>query len=285
MVRVFVRGLLLLALALTGASLPARADDIAKAVSVTPSVLAGGRSLQVGSGIAENTRLTANGSGRGELVFVDGTKLAIGPSSSLNITSSLMSGNTRFKRLGLRASRGAIRWISGSSGSSAYHLSARNATLGIRGTALDITIRGGVTYVALLNGRANVCGRGGCQELKRACDYVEIGRNVSKTQQIAEGFKSKSAAAKVFPYLANPGSLSSRFRVSGSGCLQSFAVILRENKQAPVKVTPAPPPPPPPPPKPRPHHHDHHPHCEGNCGEGRGRGGGNGTGDEGIGNK
>ena len=59
MVREFVRGLMLVALALTGASLPAKADDIAKAVAVTPSVLAGGRSLQVGSGIAENSILSA----------------------------------------------------------------------------------------------------------------------------------------------------------------------------------------------------------------------------------
>lgn len=274
MVRLCLRGLGFILCVLAG-TFPAAAADIATVGSMSPSLSAGGVQLRAGAGIAENTRLTTSGSGRGEIVFVDGTKLALGPSTSLTVTSSLMRGSNRFRKLGLRTSRGAIRWISGSSGGPAYSLFALNTTIGIRGTVLDITVRGGATYVALISGGARVCGAGGCQQLSRSCDYVEVRNRVSKTKPIAQGFKSRNAAASVFPFIANPSRLSSRFRVGGSGCLNRAAFgrgAASQPADVPQLQAPAPPP------------AAGGKKCGGNCGKGKGGGGGNGTNDEGGGN-
>jgi hypothetical protein len=202
-------------------SVPALAQDkLASVARAATNLAAGDRNLVAGSDVFGQERVSTNGSGRGELVFVDGTKLALGPSSSLIITKSLLRGKNRFAKLGLMASRGSFRWISGSSGSSAYALSTPIGTIGIRGTAVDITVVGGRVFVALLSGRARVCGGGGCQELTRTCEYVELGGRVSKTKQISAGFKSRADAARAFPYLANPSQLSGRFRVGG-GCFSN----------------------------------------------------------------
>jgi hypothetical protein len=248
------------------------ADKIADVVSATPSFTAGGQALKAGSTVSGGQRVSTSGSGRGELLFVDGTRLALGPSSSMVISTSLMRGKNKFSKLGLVASRGAFRWISGSSGSSAYALSTPISTIGIRGTALDITVRGGKTYVALLSGGARICGGGGCQQLMRTCDYVEIGRGISKTQQIGAGFKTRTDAARAFPYQANPGLLSSRFRVSGGNCLNRAAFNGKAVPPPAVRIVQPPPPPPPPPPREK---------CDGaaNCGKN-----GNGTPNEGQGN-
>ncbi len=244
-----MRGLYLVAVLVLNAmavtTQPAKAAEvIANVVSATPSFRASGQNLRTGSVIVEHARLSTTGSGRGEVLFIDGTKLAMGPSSSLTITKSLMRGRNKFSKLGITASRGAYRWISGSSGSSSYALSTPVSTLGIRGTALDITIRGGRTYIALLSGRARICGGGGCQELRQSCDFVEVSGKITKAQQISAGFKSRKAAASVFPFMANPRALSGRFRVGGGNCLSPTRVIKRDTPTPPVKVTPPPPPPP-----------------------------------------
>jgi hypothetical protein len=264
---------------------PAKAAEvIANIVSAAPNFEANGRSLKTGSVILEHARLSTSGSGRGEVVFIDGTKLALGPSSKLTITKSLMRGRNKFSKLGITASRGAFRWISGSSGSSSYTLSTPISTMGIRGTVLDFTVRGGKTYVALLAGRAKICGGGGCQELRRTCDYVEVGGKITKTKQISAGFKSRNAAANVFPFMANPRALSARFRVGGSQCLSAVKFSENQVLPRPTVVAPTPPPSLPPAPPSPPPSSPSKGKCDGNCGKGKGKGGGNGTGDEGRGN-
>lgn len=288
-----VVGLVFVLASLCGVSSAFAGEKIADVISASPQFAAGGKTLTAGSTVAHRERVSTSGSGRGELYFIDGTKLALGPSSSLTITNSLMRGKNKFAKLGLVASRGAFRWISGSSGSSAYALRTPLSTIGIRGTALDITVRGGKTYVALLSGQAQVCGRGGCQTLNRTCDFVEVSNKISKTQQISAGFKSRADAAGVFPFLANPGLLSSRLRVGGGRCLS--AAFIRAGQEKPVKgvkaaaaLPPGPPPSPPPgpPPSPPPSPPDAPGNsCSTNCGNGVGNGGaGNGRPNEGKGN-
>ncbi len=261
MSRLFLRGFVFSLCLLTGTS-GSWAAKIATVADVIPALTSRGVQLEAGSGVDEDARLTTGPAGRGEIVFIDGSKLLLGPSTSLTVTRSLMRSGNKFKKLGLRTTRGAVRWISGSSGSPAYSLFALNATIGIRGTVVDITVRNGAAYVALVSGQADVCARGKCQVLRRACDYVEIRNSVSPTRQVAAAFKSRNSAASVLPYLARPSSLPSRFRVGGGGCL-THAAVNERGQPAPQQVPrqePPPPPPPPPPPKDGHHHHHHGDH-------------------------
>jgi hypothetical protein len=93
--------------------------------------------------------------------------------------------------------------------------------------------------------------------LKRSCDYIEVkGRNISEPKAISKGFKNRETAGQIFPYLANPKRLSSRFRVGGGNCLGKFAVFDKGSATQPVakdiKTDPAPDPDPDPEPDPGP---------------------------------
>lgn len=270
-------------LVLNGTSVSA-SEPIGKVVSASKTVRASGaagtRVLEQNAEIFQLDRISTNATGTGEFQFNDGTKLAIGPGASLAVNQLVFKGKSRFQKLGLSAARGTFRWISGSSASSAYKISTPHGTIGIRGTAFDVTIRSGRVYVALITGNARFCAGSSCRTLKRSCDYIEVkGRNISEPQAISKGFKKRESAGQIFPYLANPKRLSSRFRVGGSNCLGKLAAV-KGAKDLPIREVAAAEPEPEPTPDPAPSNS----HCGGNCGNGNGNGGGNGTHDEGHGN-
>ena len=222
-------------------------------------------------------RISSNGSGSGEFQFSDGTKLAVGPGASLAVDEFVFQGKSRFKKLGLAATRGTFRWISGGSASSAYRIKTPNGTLGIRGTALDVTIRNGRVYVALINGSAKFCSGSSCRTLKKSCDFIVAdGRKISEPAHASTATTKQETAAQLFPFLANPARLSSRFRVGGGNCLGRLASVGKSKVTTAVADVPAA--------EPEPEPEAPTGKCGGNCGKGKGRGGGNGTGNEGKGN-
>ena len=206
-------------------------------------------------------RISSNGTGSGEFQFSDGTKLAVGPGASLVVDEFVFTGKSRFQKLGLAATRGTFRWISGKSVSSAYKIKTPYGTLGVRGTAFDVTIRNGRVYIALINGSAKFCTGSSCQTLKNSCDFiVSDGRMLSKPEAAASAFKNYAAASQVFPYLANPKQLSSKFQVRGGNCLGKLAAV-REKRGSTPPAPGAPPEPGPPAPQPS------NDICGGNCGK------------------
>ncbi len=259
-------------------------EPIGKVVRATKTVRASGtagtRILEQNAEIFQLDRISTNASGIGEFQFNDGTKLAIGPGASLAVNQLVLKGKSRFQKLGLSAARGTFRWISGSSAPSAYKINTPHGTIGIRGTAIDVTIRSGRVYVALITGNAKFCAGSSCRTLKRSCDYIEVkGHNISEPMAISKGITKREAAGQIFPYLANPKRLSSRFRVGGSNCLGKIAAV-EKGRDLPVTKAAAVGAEPEPPPGPAPSNN----HCGGNCGNGKGNGGGNGNDDEGGGN-
>jgi hypothetical protein len=243
---------------------------------------AGARVLTGNADIFFLDRLSTNATGAGEFEFSDGTKLAIGPSASLVVDGFIVKDKSSFQKLSLSAAKGTFRWISGHSPSSAYKIGTPLGTMGIRGTAFDVTISNGRVYIALITGNAKFCAGSSCQTLKRSCDFIVAdGRKIAEPIPVSSAFTKREAAAQIFPYLANPKRLSSRFRVGGSNCLSKAAAFYKGTEprtDAGTKSEPAPEPDPEPDPEPP------KGHCGGNCGNGGGNGGGNGTGNEGGGN-
>ena len=169
-------------------------------------------------------RITSNGTGSGEFQFSDGTKLAVGPGASLVVDEFVFKGKSSFDKLSLAAAKGTFRWISGNSASSAYKIKTPYGTLGVRGTAFDVTIYNGRVYVALISGSAKFCSGSVCRTLKRSCDYIVAdGRKLSEPENVTSAFGNRASASQVFPFLAHPGKLSSKFRVSGSNCFSRSA--------------------------------------------------------------
>lgn len=214
--KVFVAAL---ALQMALATSPFAAEEIGKAVAITVSVTGDDGPLSVSSPIHRDERIQTSSSGTGQFVFRDGTKLAVGPGSTLVLDRSVFVGSSAFKSLGLKATRGTFRWISGTSKSSAYKINTPFGTLGIRGTAFDFYVSSKTAAIILLEGRAEFCGNNGvCKRLTGGCDMVTANRN----GVMGESRKpSKTAVAGVknqesFPFLVGTRKLNRPFQVGGS---------------------------------------------------------------------
>lgn len=205
------------------------AESVGRTLRAAETVRADGeigkRVMNVNDAVFFMDRIQTNRTGVGEFQFSDGSKLAVGPSASIVVDEFVAKSRSSYKKLGLGAAKGAFRWISGRSASSAYQIDTPRGTLSIRGTALDITVGNGRVYAALISGRARFCDTNRrCQTLEDPCDFVEVRRGgISDVKPVSAGFKSRQEAARIFPFLDNPNRLTSRFRVGGGSCLSNIA--------------------------------------------------------------
>jgi hypothetical protein len=228
---------------------------IGKTVQATSIVRASGaagpRVLKSATPVYFSDRLQSNATGVGQFQFVDGSKLAIGPNASIVIDKFVYKGGQTIQRLGIEAAKGAFRFISGKSASSAYQIVTPAGTMGIRGTAFDFTVRSGKAYVVLLQGNLRFCSGRACKDLKRSCDFIVAGGgSVSNPEHLSKGI-SGADARQIFPLLANQGRLSPSFRRAGQSCLTRLVLKGLERRErslaspagftAPPASTPTPP--------------------------------------------
>jgi hypothetical protein len=113
------------------------AERLGKAVSAKPSVSSAGskgsKTLRPGDPIFFMDKLSTNSTGVGEFLFDDGTKLAVGPSASLTVDRFVQKGGSRAAKLGVSATKGAFRLITGSGASSTIRIKTPRGTMGVRG--------------------------------------------------------------------------------------------------------------------------------------------------------
>jgi hypothetical protein len=132
----------------------------------------------------------------------------------------LGSGN-QVKRLAINTTKGALRWISGKSPSSAYEIATPIGTLGVRGTAVDLYVGNNVSMLVLLNGAARWCLPGGqtnCVVVDRPCDFIVArGGNISQPERVTAQ-SARQFGADAFPFLISNQRLLPSFRLGRSNC-------------------------------------------------------------------
>jgi hypothetical protein len=229
----------------------AAAEPAGKVLSAKKEVSSAGtggkKSLRPNDPVFLMDRLSTNATGTGEFLFNDGTKLAIGPSASLVVDEFVQKNRSTVSKLGVAASKGTFRWISGKSPPSAYRIKTPRGTMAIRGTALEVTTVDGVTHVLLLEGEAEFCEdeyqlnenengdenvvptadapqESGCVVLNNPCEYIAIGgQGISEKKDVKEAFRNRQEAAKIFPLQDDSRDLSAGFQVPGVSCLAGMA--------------------------------------------------------------
>ena len=211
------------------------AEEIGKAVAVTVTVTGDDRPLSASSAIHRDERVRTSSSGTGQFMFRDGTKLAVGPNSSLVLDQSIFSGSSSFKKLTLNATRGTFRWVSGKSSSAAYKINTPFGTLGVRGTVFDVYIGSSTAAVVLLEGSAVFCGNDGvCKPLTRGCDIVRANRNGVMDEKPSKTAVNGVKNEESFPFLMGTRKLSRPFRVGGGRCGLSASVrVLKKGGDEP----------------------------------------------------
>ncbi|MEQ1900923.1 MAG: FecR domain-containing protein [Devosia sp.] len=201
-----------------------------EAVGVIPDAeydLAGAiTKLVVGSDVEIGQTVTTGASGQAELLFSDGTKLVVGPNSSLLIEDYLFRGDGNAGKLAIDALGGTFRFITGSMAKSSYEVNTPTGTIGIRGTIFELFVAlSGDALVTLLEGKVKLCGKHAnkCQDVQIEKRHICGVGFISLSETGFSNITPKSFGG-YFPYLISQDSLRKDFRVDwAEKCFKELA--------------------------------------------------------------
>ncbi len=218
---------------------------------------AGNRVLQTNGPVYSGDAIVTGPIGQAQVKFRDNTKLVVGPNSRLVIDAFVFSGNTA-RKLSINALKGAFRFISGNSRHDAYEIRTPTATIGVRGTEIDVSVS---TGVVIYSGAADVCERGStnsknCVRIEGGCSLATF-RDNQRPRKINAIADRNALLLQNFELAVNQRPLLPEFRANTASCgvLRASVVAPGSNPPPPVVV----PPPTPPPPKKCDFHKPHHP--------------------------
>ena len=114
-------------------------------------------------------------------VLRDDTNLSLGPSSTLKLDRTVFD-DPKAGDIAIKLTSGAFRFVTGHSNKEAYEIKTPVATMGVRGTTLDVLVERRRNKVVLVAGAVSVCVPGKCVDLIHEGDSVTItgsGNNVN----------------------------------------------------------------------------------------------------------
>lgn len=203
------------AYALEAAAAESIGEVVASAGSPTAEGPGGNRSLGAGSQVFQDDRIVTRADANAQIIFVDGTRLVVGPRSTVVIDEFLLRSPDRAKAVSLDALRGTFRFITGRSAKSAFKIQTANATIGIRGTGFDFSSRNNTT-LAVHEGSTELCtGGGSCVNVDSGC---EVGRAGGNTSELLTGSSKSLAIQNNLPYIIDQSPLAAPFRLNVAAC-------------------------------------------------------------------
>jgi len=240
--RFSVSALVLSAILSTTSQTPAFAADAIGEVAATvgrPSVSgpSGDRDLKAGAPVYEDDKIIVR-SGNAQIILNDGTKLVVGPGSTLVLDRFLMTGGNTAQKVSIKALRGTFRFITGRSAKSTYDIQTANATIGIRGTGFDFWVKQ-QTGAAVHVGSVTLCSTESsknCVALHEGCEVGRAGRDEARK---LTGRLKGTAISNNLPYIVSQVSLGAKFHLPVQSCQSSLlrlrgresGEILHEGKQ------------------------------------------------------
>jgi ferric-dicitrate binding protein FerR (iron transport regulator) len=132
--------------------------------------------MNVGDGVLRDETVRTGTESATRLVMADSTNLSLGANASLTLDRTVFEDAHSYRDIAVRMTSGAFRFVTGHSEKAAYKISTPLATIGVRGTILDILSQRGKTTVVLQEGGSHVCTQSGtqCIELTRPGDTAII---------------------------------------------------------------------------------------------------------------
>jgi len=116
-----------------------------------------GTQINVGDAVLRNETVRTGAASATRLVMIDSTNLSLGANSSITLDRTVFNDEHSYKDVTIRMTTGAFRFVTGHSDKNAYKITTGLATIGIRGTILDILSQRGSTTVVLQGGASRVC--------------------------------------------------------------------------------------------------------------------------------
>ena len=157
--------------------------------------------ISVGDGLMRDETVRTGTESAAKLVMADSTNLSIGPNASITLDRTVFNDEHSYREIAIKLATGAFRFVTGHSEKAAYTIKTPIASIGVRGTVLDILSQRGKTTVVLQEGASRVCTLGfQCIELTQPGDTAVItstgGRvTIQKTNNPPWTFASTCGAA------------------------------------------------------------------------------------------
>jgi hypothetical protein len=122
--------------------------------------------ISVGDSVLRDEVVRTGLDSAARLVMADSTNLSLGPNATITLDRTVFNDEHSYRDIAIRLTTGAFRFVTGHSEKAAYKITTSLATIGVRGTILDILSLSGKTIVVLQEGASRVCTKGGqCVEL------------------------------------------------------------------------------------------------------------------------
>src|SRR3977135_1554974 len=157
--------------------------------------------ISVGDGVLRDEIVRTGLDSAARLVMADSTNLSLGPSATIKLDRTVFNDEHTYRDIAIRLTTGAFRFVTGHSEKAAYKITTSLASIGVRGTTLDILSQRGKTTVALQDRMSRVCAIGGqCLELLEPGDTAIINSaggkvTIQKTNNPPWTFAAACAAA------------------------------------------------------------------------------------------
>jgi len=113
--------------------------------------------INVGDGVLRDETVQTGADSAARFVMADSTNLSLGANASLKLDRTVFNGERSYRDIAIRLTSGAFRFVTGHSEKAAYKITTPLATIGVRGTILDILSERGSSTVVLQEGAASVC--------------------------------------------------------------------------------------------------------------------------------
>ncbi len=134
-----------------------------------------------------------------KLIFIDSTNLAIGPTSRVKLDRFVYAGGATSEQLTVNLAKGIFRFTTGALDKRAYTISTPTASIGVRGTVLDIDVSRPQSRVTLVEGEAIVCPRKAgitFEQQRRNCSRAESGVRGAHCDCVDLNYPGQTATAK-----------------------------------------------------------------------------------------
>jgi hypothetical protein len=131
--------------------------------------------INVGDGVLRDETVRTGDDSATRLVMADSTNLSLGPNATLRLDRTVFNDEHSYRDIAVRLTTGAFRFVTGHSEKAAYKITTPLASIGVRGTILDILSQRGQTTVVLQEGASSVCTLGfQCVQLTQPGDTAII---------------------------------------------------------------------------------------------------------------
>jgi hypothetical protein len=170
----------------TAASSVHAQSRIGEAVIIHNEVLrvasSSGSQINVGDGVLRDETVQTGTDSAARFVMADSTNLSLGANATIRLDRTVFNDEHSYRDIAIRLTTGAFRFVTGHSEKTAYKITTPLATIGVRGTILDVLSRKGQSTVVLQEGAASVCTLGfQCIQLTEPGDTAIITLTGGKT--------------------------------------------------------------------------------------------------------